>query len=138
MRFTKVTIDWNAEPNAPETIINVEGDTVTLEFYLNYFVHDQFKEGDRGRITFSNCHKYYFGGPNDEGYVMGQHRYSDAELPFGQLYVLKTDWKTDFPVNSKILNVNIEPKELHHFIFFLKERTFECVATDYRFERVSK
>ena len=132
MTFTQLNKDWNADPNAPETNINVSGDTVTLDFYLNYFLFDNFKEGDKGQLTFYNCHKYYLGGPNDEGYYRGQHRYKYTELPFGEFYLLKTDWKNDFPTNSKVLNTDLNVNDLKHFIFFFKENTFECVATDYK------
>src|SRR5690348_11507550 len=127
MIYTQLNIGWNADPNAPMTTISVSGDTVTLDFYLNYFIYDQFKEGDKGRLTFYNCHKYYFGRPNDEGYFYGQHRYKHTDLPFGKFYLLKTDWVNDFQTDSKVLNSDIDFKDLKHYIFFFKEDTFECI-----------
>jgi hypothetical protein len=134
MTFEQLNIGWNADPNAPETTISISGDTVTLDFYLNYFLYEEFKEDDKGQLTFYNCHKYYFGGPNDEGCYMGQHRYKDDDLPFGEFYLLKTDWQHDFPANAKVLNADTNSKDLKHFIFFLKEHAFECVATEYKFK----
>lgn len=132
MTYTQLNIDWNADPNSPETSIKVEGDTIILDFYLNYFLFDEFKEGDKGQLTFYNCHKYDFDGTNDEGYFLGQHRYKYTDLPYGEFYQLNTNWQTDFPKNSKILNPDINSKDLKHFVFFFKENTFECVATEYK------
>lgn len=132
MIYTKLNTDWNADPNAPETTISIDDDIVTLDFYLNYFNYKKYKEGDKGKLTFYNCHKYYFGEPNDEGYFMGHHRYKYTELPFGDFYLLKTDWHNDFPMKSKVLNPDTTNKDLKHFIFFFKENTFECVAKDFK------
>jgi len=72
---------WNAEPNSPDVRLFVEGNNVTLEFYLNYFVYERFREGDKARLTFTNCHKYSFNTMNDEGYYYGQYRYDVSALP---------------------------------------------------------
>ena len=131
MLYTRLNNNWNADPNTPEANISINDGTLTLNFYLNYFLNNKFKEGDKGQLTFNNCYKYYFGAPNDEGYYRGQHRYKLTDLPFGEFYLLKTDWRNDFPANAKVLNPDFNPNGMKHFIFFLKENTFECVAEDY-------
>jgi hypothetical protein len=66
--FTKLNSDWNAEPNAPEPIVSVEDDNVHVEFYLNAFQFDQFKEGQKGLLKFGSCWRYRLGKVNDEGW----------------------------------------------------------------------
>jgi len=83
MTNTLLTTDWNADPNAPEVQLTVDGTSVTLDFFVNYFIYDKFKEGDRAKLTFYNCHKYSFNSMNDEGYYIGQYRYKYTDLPWG-------------------------------------------------------
>jgi hypothetical protein len=81
MTNTLLTTDLNADPNAPEVKLTVEDNSVTLDFFVNYFLFDKFEEGDKARMTFLNCHKYSFNSMNDEGYYMGQYRYKYTDLP---------------------------------------------------------
>ena len=129
-----LTKDWNAEPNAPEVELSVDNTTVTLDFYLNAFLYDTFQEEDKAKVTFYNCHKYSFNTMNDEGYFMGQYRYNNFRLPWGEFYMLDTDWQTDFPANPIILNNAVNKEKMNHYIFFFKSNTFECVAEDYKVE----
>jgi len=103
MNNTLLTEGWNAEPNAPEVQVIVEGLSVILNFYLNYFLFDNFKEHDKATVTFLNCHKYSFNSMNDEGYYMGKYRYKESDLPWGEFYKLDTNWETDFPIKHTIL-----------------------------------
>jgi hypothetical protein len=136
MEFTKLNIDWNAEPNVPEEKITVIGDTVIVEFYLNYFVYNRFAEDDKGKLTFTGCHKYSTKGTNDEGYYMGQHRYKYEDLPWGEFYKLETDWSIDFAADPVILSDPNNKERLNHYLFFFRDSTFECVAADYKIEFV--
>jgi hypothetical protein len=137
MQWSKLNTDWNADPNAPESKVYVEGDTIILEFYLNYFIYPKFKEGDIGRLFFYNGHKYSLGGTNDEGYFMGQHRYKDSWLPYGEFYQLDSNWFRDFPKDAVTIRPINNSDKLKHFIFFMKENVFECVAEDYKFSIVT-
>lgn len=130
MEFTRLTTDWNADPNSPDVELSVVGNNVTLDFSLNYFVYDNFNEGDKARLTFINCHKYSFNTMNDEGYYYGQYRYKYTELPWGEFYELNSKWETDFPLSFTILNQD-KNRQLKHYIFFFKDNTFECVAENY-------
>jgi hypothetical protein len=134
MNSIRLNTNWNAEPNAPRVKIFIDNNTITLEFFLNYFTYKEFKEGDRCRLRFKNCHKYSFNGMNDEGYYREQYRYKYTELPWGEFYKLETDWQTDFPTEHSILSNLINPNELNHYIFFFKDNTFECVAESYETE----
>ena len=82
-----LTKDWNADPNAPEVQLSVEGSCVTLDFFVNYYIYDKFKEGDKATLTFPNCLKYSFNSMNDEGYYMGQYRYKYSDLPWWRVAI---------------------------------------------------
>ncbi|WP_374951661.1 hypothetical protein [Mucilaginibacter sp.] len=134
MKFTKLNIDWNADLGAPEEKIFIIDDTVVVEFFLNCSIYKRFSENDRGKLTFTKCHKYFTGGTNDEGYFMGQHRYNDDDLPWGQFYKLETDWNTEFAADAVLLGEVDANTELNHYLFFFKDSTFECVAASFKVE----
>ena len=134
MKYKQLNIDWNAEPNAPEIKMTVEHTTVTLEFFLNYFVYDSFQEDEKGILTFNRVHKFSLNSMNEEGYFREQYRYKESDLPWGEFYELESDWQNDFPKNNLILLPNRDNKPLKHFIFFFKDNTFECVAESYEFK----
>lgn len=134
MTNTLLTEDWNADPNAPEVKLTIEGSSVTLDFFVNHFIYDKFKEGDKAKLTFPNCLKYSFSSMNDEGYYRGQYRYKYSDLPWGEFYRLDTNWETDFPVRHIALTDITDKEKLSHYIFFFKDNTFECVAENYQLE----
>ncbi|MET4108161.1 hypothetical protein [Hymenobacter sp. UYP22] len=136
MRYQQLNHNWNADPNAPEPRLTVTGQTVQLEFYLNAFQFEHFQEGDKACLTFWNCHKYSFNGLNDEGYYRGQHRYNYQQLPWGEFYELLTDWQVDFSEESMIIGPVSDVAQLHHYVFFLRDNTFECVAESWDFRRM--
>ena len=133
MKYERLNIDWNAEPNAPEPNLTVENGNVVIKFYLNYFLYEQFSEGDIGKLTFTNCKKFDFNNVNDERYFSGKYRYSENDLPWGDFYKILTS-ENDFPKNPEITEINRNVKNLNHYIFFFRDNTFECLAENYKFE----
>ena len=131
MTNTLHTKEWNADPNSPDVEISILGNSVTLDFLVNYFIYDNFKEGDKARLTFENCLKYSFNSMNDEGYFMGQYRYKYNDLPWGEFYEIQSNWQTDFPIEQTLLSELNNIEKLRHYIFFFKDNTFECVAENY-------
>jgi len=107
---------------------------VEFKFELNPFEFDFIDKGDIGILEFSEVYKVDFGTMNDEGYYMGQHRYNNDVLPWGEFYeLIDSNWRTDFPKSSPIINSELDESELRHFIFFLRGNTIECLAIDYSF-----
>lgn len=135
MKYKKLNIDWNADPNDPDPKVTVKSQSIELKFYLNYFIYNQFKEGEKGKLIFKRPLTYRLGSPGDEGYYMGEFRYSNSQLPWGEFYILKdSDWKNELP-DDKIKVSNIIPTLAYkHYIFFLRDNTFECISTGYKFE----
>lgn len=131
--FERLNDDWNAEPNAPYEEVTVGGATVRLTFFLNPWA-DEAEEDERGRLTFEHCSIWRLGATNDEGWYAGQCRYGKAAPAWGEFYVLlgeddqrltPTDWH----------ELALITPEKRHFLFYLRDNTFECFAEEWRFER---
>ncbi len=133
IQFEQLNIGWNAEPNAPELSISVEGTDVVIMFYLNAFAYEGYSEGDKAKITFHNCYIYRNGAPNDEGfYIYNQSRYKQYGVKWGEFYLVhNSDWQENFPNPIK---VGISDEALQHYLFYFKDETFECVASSYSIE----
>lgn len=134
MKYKKLNDTWNAEPNAPEVKLIIENSSVSLIFYINTFLFENFNEGQKGILSFKKVHKFSFNNTNDEGYYSNQYRYKSSKLPWGEFYLLDSDWSNDFHKNHLIiLPFNKSLINHKHFIFFLKDNTFECVAESFEF-----
>ncbi len=131
MEYEKLNTNWNADPNSPEPIVWVKEGNLIVDFFLNHFVFDQFKVGDRARIVFKACSKYSLNYCNHDGYYMGQYRTNPNELPWGEFYEIIKGFDYDFPEPLEILNKN-KPTNLH-YIFFFRDHTLEVLADNYDF-----
>jgi hypothetical protein len=136
MKYKKLNIDWNAEPNAPDVELQTEGDKLRLLFYLNPFIFDNIDEEVKGESIFKNCFMYSFNSCNDESYYQGKYRYKNDILPWGEFYELQHNWESDFYNDFKILNPVLDKGALRHFIFFFRDNTFECIAKDFEFRHL--
>ena len=126
--FIKLNDGWNAEPNAPAPVVACIVNDVILEFDLNPFEVCDFAEGDRGRLIFRNCWRYRLGGTNDEGWYLGQCRFSKAAPAWGEFYEVQGDLKLESAPNDWVM-VGSEPDApTKHFLFYLRDETFECDA----------
>ena len=133
LSFTKLNNGWNAEPNAPYPKVTVSGTDVLLEFFLNPFQFPQFSADDRGTIRFSGCSRYRLGATNDEGWYLGQCRYSSIAPAWGEFYELRgTDIRLDEPQDWQVINEVSNASR--HFLFYLRDDTFECIAARWEFE----
>lgn len=134
LRFDKLNADWNAEPNAPEPDVERLGDTIVLRFYLNHFLYPDFAEEEVGSLTFHGCCRWRLGPTNDEGWYMGQYRYSRVAPEWGEFYeIIGEDVARDIPTDWWRLGPDIPI--IRHFLFYLRDGTFECMAKDWKFER---
>lgn len=131
--FEQLNIGWNAEPNSPEVQIEVIDSDVVIRFYLNAFMYENFSEGDKAILVFHNCLQYRVGSPNDEGFFCyGQSRYKKYGIKWGEFYLIhNSDWEIAFPDPIRVGDVEGEKK---HYLFYFRDETFECIASDYSIE----
>jgi len=132
IEYIHISNDWNADPVEPKIVLEVDGSNLIMDIYLNHYVFEEFEEGDKVKIEFSNCSKYSLNKCNDEGYYYGQYRTNPNELPWGEFYEIKNGVNTDFP--EPIISIASNIKGERHFIFFFKDETFECLAKNYNLE----
>lgn len=131
VEFKRLNNGWNAEPNAPDSSVVTAGHDIRLSFLLNAFQYD-FAEGNIGILQFSDCSRYRIGDTNDEGWYRGQCRYSSLAPSWGEFYELSGDDPlADAPTDWEIIGGTGK----RHFLFYLRDETFECFASDWCFER---
>jgi hypothetical protein len=65
--FQQLNKGWNAEPNAPDPRVAVEGGDIVLTFLMNPFQFPQFSPQDVGQLRFVSCRRYRLGSTNDDG-----------------------------------------------------------------------
>jgi hypothetical protein len=127
--FTQLNHGWNAEPNDPAEAVIVRGDVVELSFVLNSWEFEA-EEGSRAALIFRQCIRWRLGSPNDEGWYRGQCRFDTSTHSWGEFYEIvdpihampePTDWQI----------VTAERQQVRHFLFYLRDNTFECFARDW-------
>src|SRR5437763_1705683 len=102
-RFIKLNDGWNAEPNAPAPIVHRAGNDLAVDFRLNPFQLKRFSAGDRGRLIFHNCWRYRLGETNDEGWYLGQCRFSKIAPGWGEFYEVQGDLKLEPSLSDWVL-----------------------------------
>jgi hypothetical protein len=127
-RFIKLNDGWNGEPNAPAPMVAHSGNDVVLEFRLNPFQFKKFSNGDRARLVFRNCWRYRLGGTNDEGWSLGQCRFSKAAPAWGEFYEVQGDLKPESSPEDWVVLGPEPDAPAKHFLFYLRDQTFECDA----------
>jgi hypothetical protein len=132
--FVKLNEGWNAEPNAPDARVTVEDHDVLLDFRLNPWQFPRFHEEQRGRIRFTNAWRYRLGSTNDEGWYRGQCRFSGVAPAWGEFYEVAGDLRLKECPDDWQPVANPMGLPRRHFLFYLRDETFECDALDYVLE----
>jgi hypothetical protein len=132
IEYVQISTDWNADPVSPEIDLKVDGTDLTMDIYLNHDAFDNFTEGDKARIRFKNCSEYSLNTCNDEGYYYRQYRTNPNELPWGEFYEIKSGLDRNYP--EPIVKIQSDNINKRHFIFFFKDETFECHASEFELE----
>jgi hypothetical protein len=146
--FTKLNDGWNAEPNGQEPQVSVGAGELLFTFLLNGLRYPECEAAEKGILRFPGCWRYRVGGPNEEGWYRGQCRFSRLAPAWGEFYEVQGDLLLDFvpdPAAFRSRGVQLEPRPLRwvtvgepeptsrHFLFYLRDQTFECDAADWSF-----
>jgi hypothetical protein len=126
--FEQLNHGWNAEPNAPEPKLTVEGSTIRLRFVVNPF-RFAFEEGATAELTFTECWRYRLGATNDEGWYRGQCRFSKLAPKWGEFYEVMGDPRATLVSPWEV--IGRQPSHSRHLLFYLRDGTFECDAADW-------
>lgn len=131
--FRQLNEGWNAEPNAPDPRVAIEGGDVVVTFFLNPFQFPQFSAEDKGRLRFVSCLRYRLGATNDEGWFRGQCRFTGLAPRWGEFYEVEGDLRlAECP--DEWVEVDRAAERSRHFLFYFRDETFECDALDWRFD----
>ena len=126
--FVRLNNGWNAEPNAPDESARVDGKDVILQFDVNPFQFREFNENEKGVLRFVNCSRFRLGGTNDEGWYIGQCRFSRLAPAWGEFYAIIGDPNSTYGPRDWVEVQYPVAQNGTHFLFYFRDRTFECVA----------
>ena len=130
--FVQISTSWNADPVSPEVELQVVGNDLEMDIYLNHYAYENTKEGDKTKIKFKNCSEYSLNVCNDEGYYYGQYRTTPKVLSWGEFYEIKGGLDRNLP--QPIVQLTSDKSHKRHFVFFFKDEAFECLASDFSME----
>ena len=133
--FIKLNDDWNADPNDPRSAVADGEEAVLLRFRPNVFVFPKFKETAHLYIEFRGCSRYRFTSVNDHAWYLGQCRFSALAPDWGEFYEVTGDFRA--AQNSTPWTERRGPSARRNFLFYLRDETFECTATDWSLRQES-
>ena len=131
--FRKLNEGWNAEPNAPDLKVKLEGQTLELRFLLNPWQFPDYAEGQYGRVVFTGVTCCRLGSTNDEGWYRGQCRFSRLAPAWGEFYEVGGDLLLEKSPNDWIQVVGSDSGHNNHYLFYFRDQTFECDADEWQF-----
>jgi len=135
--FKKLNLGWNAEPNAPTPRVAVLGVEVFLCFQMSPHTEIRFSDDDIGELCFQNSCHYRLGATNDEGWYMGQCRFSKMAPAWGEFYEVGGDLLLDRCINDWV-DVGPEKPNQKHFLFYLRDEQFEIKAASWSFKVIGQ
>jgi hypothetical protein len=125
-----------AHPNVAVPQVDLEGSDVILTYE---------GEESEGRIRFVAVACYRLGSPNDEGFFCAgdprifndsMYNYTDfPKLEFGDFYeVLGFDWSNGL-IGADVVELveknSWKSADLKHFVYFMKDGTYECLCNSW-------
>ena len=148
--FTKLNNGWNAAPNGDDPHVSIEGTDLVFEFLLNELQYPEYKKAEKGILRFHGCWRYRLSETNDEGWYRGQCRFSRLAPEWGYFYEVHGDLLLDaapnpeafYDVQRKVhfdtfsldwITIGKQGVSSHHFLFYLRDQTFECDASAWEF-----
>ena len=142
--FEKIELPFSPEPNtASPTVEIINGKNILLSFMIEGG-NDSF-----GKILFKDCVMYRVGDPNDEGFysfetnprIRNNSIYSKKNFPdlkFDCFYEVIGYQISENLLGEKtiILDQDYKEKMGTHYIFFMKDGSFECIASDFEIQKI--
>ena len=127
--FIHLNKHWNAEPNDPSEIIEEKAGYLSLRFRVNPWTYEGYSEGQFLELRFFGCTEWRNGPTNDEGWYSGQCRFSKIVPHWGEFYEVRGNTFLD-KCPKDWHRIDSEGGE-KHFLFYLRDSTFECKANSY-------
>ncbi len=131
IELKKLNKNYQSDPNIAVPQIQLYEDSLKLSFDLNYFTYP-FDEGQRGIIKFTKCGGFRIGSPNDESF------FTDSNSLWNKENFPKLEWDSFYEVIGasqshidSFYKKSNQIENLNHYVFFMKEATFECLAESF-------
>ncbi|KLN60456.1 hypothetical protein WH96_12065 [Kiloniella spongiae] len=134
--FVKLNQGWNAEPNTPIPQVKLIKSNLELHFFLNPYQFENYNEGDKGCIEFSNCSRFRFTDINDEAWYKGECRFSKLAPSWGEFYLVQRNFKEQENATPWQHHAQ-KDTTLDNFLFYFRDSTFECSAKSWSFKLVT-
>lgn len=109
------------------------GNDLVLEFELNPFVCETYKAGDPGFIRFTSVSRYRFTNINDEGWYLGQCRFSALAPEWGEFYQVTGAFRAE-EQGAEWTLAGQGPSADCNFLFYFRDNSFECSARNWSFD----
>jgi len=132
-QFQQLNNGWNADPNAPYPSVRVDSADIVLMFRLNHWLFRVSADAGLGVLRFAQCRRYRLGATNDEGWYRGQCRFSKLAPKWGEFYEITGDLRLDKYLDDDWIVVDAANGGTRHFLFYMRDDTFECDALDWSF-----
>ncbi|AZN99244.1 hypothetical protein EJ066_20095 [Mesorhizobium sp. M9A.F.Ca.ET.002.03.1.2] len=132
LSFRHLNLDWNAEPNAPDVELTVEGNTVQLTFRLNPWAYDASK-GEKGTLRFIGCSRWRWDSTNDHAWFAGEGLYAGNAPKWGEFYEVIGDSRPTSEHDWEVLSPD-GPKS-RQFLFYFRDEAIEVISEDWSLSR---
>ncbi len=141
--FEEILLPIEPEPNTAMPRVTVTDKNVELSFDMR---GPDWPDSDAtAKMLFVDCLMYRIGSPNEDGLYFGSEPginndsiYSYKNFPSIKLHtfykVHGLNWKEDLLGKETVIVQNDykQKDNYNHFIFFMKDSAFECVAKEYK------
>ena len=114
--------------------VTVAGSEVRLDFTANGYQFPDFGKTERVCLLFRETLRYRLGPTNDEGWLRSQCRFGQG-APWGEFYEVQGDLKLDLIPDEWHVISEALGAEAKHYLFYLRDETFECTANSWEFLR---
>lgn len=126
LKFLQQNSDWNADPNAPEPHVSMDGPTLGISFWMHprSFGWDE-RQKVRGLLQFHSFKRWCWDSTNDEGWYAGYGCFAGQAPRWGEFYEI---------VGGEQLGANSIPSPtraadpVRHFLFYFRDEVIECYA----------
>jgi hypothetical protein len=142
MEFRKITVKSAPWVNGAEPVVTEKNGSIEVT-YVTDKKDEPGINGPKHTVNFKECLMYRVGDPNDEGFYGGGQphirnstKYNKTDFPsleFYELYeVIGSDWQQSQLGEGTVILSNDyqskEPNEYKHYLWFMRDGSFECVA----------
>ncbi len=135
LSFQHLNTDWNAEPDAPDVELGVDGNTVRLSFRLKPRAYSA-EPWEIATLRFPGCSRFRWDASDDHAWFAGKMPYSGQAPEWGELYEVIGDTRVVEDDDWDVLSADLPASR--HFLLCFRNDTIEFVAQDWSLMRETR